>query len=166
MHHYVEHIWHIVAFATFVEKLSIAIEQRTIILFLQSSEFNRHDSFFFWRNALFDVLFETTQQVRLQQFVQLLHLRRVFERAKTSQKLVERSEFHRLNEVEQRPQLCDVVLQRSATQQNSMLRFESTQIASQFRIDVLQTLSFINNNNLPLQMFSLILNKTKQKETK
>lgn len=79
------------------------------------------DGFFLRRDRLFHVLLQPPQHHRFQQQLQFLHLDVRFQRAELLQKRFAAVKLTRFQEIQQRKQFADVVLQRRAGQKQSML---------------------------------------------
>lgn len=151
LHHGVHEIGHVGAGGATRQELKVLLENGTIVLLLGVGELDLDDGLLLGREILLDVLLETTQHHRFEQRLQLAHLRVGLEIAELLQELAARVELLRLEEVEQREQLLDVVLQRRAREQHLVLDVHVAQALDELAVLVFETMRLVDYHVAPLE---------------
>ena len=101
--------------------MSAPFENGAVVLLLQGGELHVDDGLFFGRDVRSHVLLGPAQQMRLEPFLQLLHLIDRFNPPVTFVELFHVRELRRFNVMEEGPELLRVVLQGRARHEDAVL---------------------------------------------
>ena len=149
-HHVVEVGQRAIVVASLPEEFEVALEQRAVALLLQRHEFALDEGLDARRQLVFDVLLESPQQVRRQNFVQRLHLTSLLDRAELGFEIFLIGEATSVHEVQEGPELGRVVLQRCARKQHDAPgEIQRVQVAHCASSAVFQAVRLIDHKAAP-----------------
>ena len=110
LHHRVHQVGQVRPGRALGQEREVLLQNAAVVLFLNVGQLHLDDGLLLGRQALLHVLLQSAQHHRLQQHLQLLHLLVGAQFAELAVELLLGGELLRLQEVEQRVQLADVVL--------------------------------------------------------
>ena len=135
-----------------VERREVARDDVAVVLALERRLRDAEDELLLLRQVLLDVALDAPQQVRLDELVQLGDLVLVGQGAVPPLELVQRRELLRHQEVQQRPELADRVLQGRARDQQAELGAHLLQARVQLRVEVLQAVRLVHDHVEPADL--------------